>query len=57
MQQFKALLAGGLDSPISATPQNAGISEGSSVQGQDGSAGRSRGRGGQKVSKYPWQAH
>ena len=49
-----SFLAGDLDSPIGATSQNAGISEGSSVQGQDGSAGRGRGRGGQKVSKHPW---
>ena len=48
-----SFLAGSLDSPIGTTPQTAGIAEGSSNQGQDGSAGRGRGRGGQKVSQRP----
>lgn len=46
-----AFFVGGLDSPIGAAPQTAGTAEGSNNHSQDGSAGRGRGRGGQKVSK------
>ena len=49
-----SFLAGGLDNPIRATPQTAGIAEASTSQGPDESAGRGRGRSGQKVSKRAW---